>query len=37
MDFKTTLQQLIRAFDAAAIGYALIGGFAVGLRGKYAP
>ena len=33
MDFKTTLQQLIRAFDDAGIGYALIGGFAVGLWG----
>ncbi len=33
MDFKITLQQLIRAFDDATIGYALIGGFAVGLWG----
>lgn len=33
MDFKATLQHLIRAFDDAAIGYAMIGGFAVGLWG----
>lgn len=33
MDFKTTLQQLICAFDDANIDYALIGGFAVGLWG----
>lgn len=33
MDFRTTLRHLVRAFDDAGIGYALIGGYAVGLWG----
>lgn len=33
MDFRTTLLQLVRAFDETGIGYALIGGYAVGLWG----
>jgi hypothetical protein len=37
MDFRTTLQQLVRTFDANAVKYALIGGYAVGLWGKHAP
>ena len=33
MDFRTTLQKLVRAFVDEGIGYALIGGYAVGLWG----
>lgn len=33
MNFRATLQQLVRSFDDAGIGYALIGGYAVGLWG----
>jgi hypothetical protein len=33
MNFRTTLQQLVRAFGDEGIGYALIGGYAVGLWG----
>jgi hypothetical protein len=33
MNFRVTLQQLVRSFDDAGIGYALIGGYAVGLWG----
>jgi len=33
MNFKSTLQQLVRSFVDTEIGYALIGGYAVGLWG----
>ena len=33
MNFRTTLQQLVRSFVEEEIGYALIGGYAVGLWG----
>ncbi len=33
MDFRTTLQQLVRSFDEELISYALIGGYAIGLWG----
>lgn len=33
MNFGTTLQQLVRSFVTESIGYALIGGYAVGLWG----